>query len=89
MGLELYNTSKAAKDVFDEADEALEFPISELILRGPDDELQDTVNSQPAIMTVSIACWKACEELLGSEADRKSTRLNSSHIQKSRMPSSA
>ena len=70
MGLELYNTSKAAKDVFDEADEALEFPISELILRGPDDELQDTVNSQPAIMTVSIACWKACEELLGSEAPR-------------------
>lgn len=70
MGLALYNTSKAAKDIFNEADTALDFPLSQLIFQGPDKELQDTINSQPAIMTVSIACWKACEELLGSELPR-------------------
>lgn len=67
MGLELYNTSKAARDVFEEADAALGFRLSRIIFEGPDKELQDTINSQPAIMTVSIACWKACEELLGAE----------------------
>ena len=68
MGLELYNTSKAAREVFDEADESLGFHQSRLIFEGPAKELQDTINSQPAIMTVSIACLKAWEEFLGPEA---------------------
>lgn len=68
MGRELYEASRAAKDVFDEADDSLGFPLSRLIFQGPADQLQSTLNSQPAIMTVSIACWKAWEEFLGAQA---------------------
>ena len=65
MGLELYNVSSAAREVFEEADDSLGFSLSDLIFSGPSDVLQDTVNSQPAIMLVSIACWKAWQEYLG------------------------
>ena len=68
MGLELYNVSAAAREVFEEADDSLGFFLSDLIFNGPSDVLQDTINSQPAIMLVSIACWKAWQEYLGSEA---------------------
>lgn len=68
MGLELYNVSSAAREVFEEADDSLGFSLSDLIFNGPSDVLQDTINSQPAIMLVSIACWKAWQEYLGSEA---------------------
>ena len=67
MGLELYNVSSAAREVFEEADDSLGFSLSDLIFNGPSDVLQDTVNSQPAIMLVSIACWKAWLEYLGSD----------------------
>ena len=70
MGSELYKSSKAAQDVFNKADSALGFRLSRLILSGPDKELKDTLNSQPAIMTVSIAAWKAYEESLGHEPPR-------------------
>ena len=65
MGLELYSLSSAAREVFEEADDSLGFSLSDLIFNGPSDVLQDTVNSQPAIMLVSIACWKAWQEYLG------------------------
>ena len=67
MGLELYNVSSAAREVFEEADDSLGFSLSDLIFNGPSDVLQDTINSQPAIMLVSIACWKAWQEYLGSD----------------------
>ena len=67
MGAELYATSQAAREVFEEADESLGFPLSALIFNGPSRELQDTVNAQPAIMTVSIACLKALEEYTGPD----------------------
>ena len=41
--------------------------MSRLIFEGPSRELQDTINSQPAIMVVSIACWKAWQEFLGAQ----------------------
>lgn len=66
MGWELFNASPAAKEVFLEADESLGVPLSRLIFDGPGNQLQDTLNSQPAIMTVSMACWKAWEEVLGA-----------------------
>lgn len=62
MGLELYNNSKAARDVFDKADEALGFPLSKLIFEGSGRELDKTVNSQPAIMAMSLACEGAWRE---------------------------
>lgn len=61
MGYELCRSSPRAKEVFEEADEALQFPLSRLCFEGPEDELRQTVNSQPAILTASIACLKAAE----------------------------
>lgn len=69
MGLELYDASPAAREIFEEADDSLGIRLSEMIFRGSSSDLQNTVNSQPAIMTVSIACWKAYQECLGSEAE--------------------
>ena len=66
MGQELYDSSQAAREVFQEADETLGVRLSKLIFQGPSRKLQDTVKSQPAIMTVSIAAWKAWEEFTGS-----------------------
>ncbi|MCH7606558.1 MAG: ACP S-malonyltransferase [Chloroflexi bacterium] len=67
MGLDLYNSSPAAKEVFQEADDSLGVNLSKLMFEGPANELQDTINSQPAIMTVSIACWKAWQEFIGAK----------------------
>ena len=67
MGLELYNTSQAAREVFQEADDSLGIKLSKLIFRGPDSKLKNTANSQPAIMTVSIAAWKAWKEQAGED----------------------
>ena len=66
MVFELYETSRAAREAFEEADDSLGFSLSRLIFEGPAADLQDTINSQPAIMVVSIACWKAYAELLGN-----------------------
>ena len=65
MGAQLFVESAAAKEVFQEADEILNYSLSGLMFNGPENELRDTVNSQPAIMVVSLACWKAWEEFLG------------------------
>lgn len=65
MGLEIYQSSRSARDVFEEADDALGFSLSKLIFEGPEEDLLDTVNSQPAIMTASIACLEAYKELGG------------------------
>ena len=70
MGLDLYKGSQAVRETFDEADSSLGFPLSKLIFEGPAAELQDTINSQPAIMAVSIACWRAWQESLGSHAPK-------------------
>ncbi|NPV73278.1 MAG: ACP S-malonyltransferase [Pelotomaculum sp.] len=56
MGRELYSSFTEAKEVFKRADEALGFPISSLCFEGPEDELNKTVNTQPAVLTVSVAC---------------------------------
>ena len=63
MGLDIYRSSKAAKEVFDEVDDILSFPLTTLAFEGPEDELERTVNSQPAIMATSLACLRALNEL--------------------------
>jgi [acyl-carrier-protein] S-malonyltransferase len=62
MGRELYESSPAARAVFDQADATLGFPLSKLCFEGPEEELRDTINAQPAILTVSIACLAALRE---------------------------
>ncbi len=65
MGQELYDESPAARDVFHQVDMALERPLSNILFNGPDDTLRQTINAQPGIMAVSLACIKAMEERLG------------------------
>ena len=62
MGRNLYESSPLSKEVFEEADEALHFSISRLCFEGPEEVLRDTVNAQPAILTTSIACFRAASE---------------------------
>ncbi|HKS27990.1 MAG TPA: ACP S-malonyltransferase [Pyrinomonadaceae bacterium] len=62
MGRDLAENSEAARRVFEEADEALGFSISELCFEGPAERLQLTENTQPAILTTSIAALRAMEE---------------------------
>ena len=62
MGLELYRSSRAAREIFDQVDDILSIPLSRLIFEGPEEELQKTINSQPAIMATSLACLKAVGE---------------------------
>lgn len=63
MGRELAEKYPAARKVFDEADRALGFPLSKLCFEGPAEELQLTANTQPAILTVSVAAAEVLREL--------------------------
>ena len=65
MGKDLYLNSIAARDVFDEIDDTLGRKLSTLMFEGPDDELRQTENTQPAIMATSVATWRAMEEATG------------------------
>lgn len=59
MGKELCDIYRVAREVFEEADDALGFKISSLCFEGSDDDLKLTANTQPAILTTSIAILKA------------------------------
>jgi [acyl-carrier-protein] S-malonyltransferase len=69
MGASLAGASRAAKDVFDEVDEALGQNLSRLMREGPDDELKLTENAQPAIMANSIAVLRTMGVQLADVAD--------------------
>ena len=58
MGRDLAERFPAAAQTFAEADEALGFPLSKLIFDGPEEDLKLTENTQPAILTVSVAAWR-------------------------------
>ncbi len=62
MGSEFFNNFEKVKKIFNEADEKLNFPISSIILNGPEDKLQLTQNTQPAILTVSYSIFKIMVE---------------------------
>ncbi len=62
MGRELADTFPAARQVFEEADRVLGFPISQMCFSGPEEQLKLTENTQPAILTVSIAAYRLLEE---------------------------
>lgn len=62
MGQALSEQSPAARQIFEEADAALGFSLSQLCFEGPEDELKLTANTQPAILTASIAVLAALKE---------------------------
>ena len=58
MGKELYDKFDVVKNLFKRADETLKFNISKLILEGPSEELDLTINTQPAIFLISYSIFK-------------------------------
>jgi [acyl-carrier-protein] S-malonyltransferase len=68
MGKGLAETHPVARQVFEEADRVLDIRLSGLCFEGPDEELRLTVNTQPAILTTSIAALRALEAR-GARAD--------------------
>ena len=69
MGKELYDNFESAKKVFDSADSTLGKSITTLCFEGPEDSLKQTVNTQPCIVTMSIAAMEALKSELNISAD--------------------
>jgi [acyl-carrier-protein] S-malonyltransferase len=69
MGKELAENFAVARQVFEEADEALGFKLSSLCFNGPEEDLKLTFNTQPAILTTSIAVLKVVQQETGLKAD--------------------
>ena len=67
MGRQLHDESAEAREVFKEVDSALGRPLSKMLLDGPEGDLRETVNAQPAIMAVSLAAVNAMEALGGDD----------------------
>ena len=61
MGRELFDAFPESRAVFEEAGDALGFDLARLCFEGPEDELQLTANTQPAILTTSVAALRAVE----------------------------
>ncbi|MCK9518391.1 MAG: ACP S-malonyltransferase [Dehalococcoidia bacterium] len=70
MGERLAKVSKAARDVFKRADEVLDMKISKLCFEGPEEELESTINQQPATFVTSIA-WLAALQERWAQLDRQ------------------
>ncbi|MBU5444212.1 ACP S-malonyltransferase [Paenibacillus sp. MSJ-34] len=62
MGKDVYAAVPASRRIFDLADETLGFPLTEIAFGGPDEQLKQTVNTQPALLTTSVAFYEAFKE---------------------------
>ncbi|OQY10401.1 MAG: [acyl-carrier-protein] S-malonyltransferase [Desulfobacteraceae bacterium 4572_187] len=62
MGLDFYQEYDSVREIFDMAEEITQINVSKLCFKGPFDELTQTVNLQPAVTTVSLACLSAIEK---------------------------
>jgi [acyl-carrier-protein] S-malonyltransferase len=69
MGRELADNFPAAREVFAEANEALGFDLASLCFSGPEDDLKLTANTQPAILSTSVAALRALHEETGLQPD--------------------
>ena len=65
MGKDVYERCRSAKHVFDQADSILGFSLSKLCFEGPEEQLDDTVNAQPAMVTIGTALLAALNERTG------------------------
>ena len=64
MGLDLYENFESAKFIFDTADKVLGKSVSKICFEGPEEELKQTINTQPAILTTSIAALEVFKSKL-------------------------
>lgn len=62
MGKDVYDALPNSRAVFEKGDEVLGFPLSKLVFEGPDSDLKQTVNTQPALLTASVAYLEALRE---------------------------
>lgn len=69
MGKDLADNFPAARQVFAEANESLGFDLTRLCFEGPEEELKLTANTQPAILTASIAAWRTLQSETGLQPD--------------------
>ena len=69
MGKDLYENFESAKSVFETADKVLNKSISTICFEGPEDDLKQTVNTQPAIVTMSIAAMEALKSQIDIKPD--------------------
>lgn len=67
MGKDLYENFESAKNVFDSADKVLGKSITTICFEGPDEDLKQTINTQPSIVTTSIAALEAFKSQLNVE----------------------
>jgi [acyl-carrier-protein] S-malonyltransferase len=65
MGLDLQVHYASARDIYEEVDNTLGFSLSRLCFEGPEEELSQTINVQAAVLTTSMACLKAVQEVTG------------------------
>ena len=63
MGFDFYNQFSAARQVFEQADEILEYSLSSIIFNGPDEKLRITQYTQPALYVTSLAIWSVFKDL--------------------------
>jgi len=68
MGRDLYESSEAARKTLLAAASVLGFAISKLCFEGPEEELRQTINAQPALVVMSIACYRAALEAANGKA---------------------
>jgi [acyl-carrier-protein] S-malonyltransferase len=59
MGRELYEKFDSAREIFQQADKVLGLPLTKLCFEGPEEDLRQTINAQPALVVMSYACYKA------------------------------
>ena len=70
MGSDFYNRFDLVKKIFNQVDDALSYPLSKIILNGPEEKLKLTEYTQPAIMTIGVSIFKVLNEEFGYNLDK-------------------
>ena len=71
MGKDIYDSFSSARNVFHEVDDAISFNLSKLIFEGTEEDLKKTENTQPALMTVSMAFVEVMRKEFGFDLSEK------------------
>jgi len=67
MGKDLYEKYDKVKEVFDKADESLGYSLTKIMFEGPEEDLKLTSNTQPALLTMSIAIWEVLKDTVNAD----------------------
>jgi [acyl-carrier-protein] S-malonyltransferase len=67
MCRDLYDNVPSARAVFEQADKTLGIPLTKICFEGPEDELRQTINAQPALVTAGYACLEAAREITANK----------------------